>query len=462
MSAPKKAINLLRGWPSPSLLPAGLLSQAAQRILADPTVYTPVLQYGPDCGYGPLREGLACWLGRHYRVDPDPERISITGGASQNIACVLQTFTDPVLTRAVWIVAPCYYLGCAIFDDAGFQGRLKATPEDEEGIDLDALENKIRALEEQEKDLPKSEPFKDGRLGRKIYKHIIYVVPTCSNPSGKTMSLRRREGLVRLARKYDALVISDDVYDFLQWPTAPGAKLPPASDAPPEMRLPRLCDIDRAMDGADLKGFGNTISNGSFSKIAGPGVRTGWAEAFPALIEGLSMTGSTRSGGCPSQLSAAIISSLVNSGELESYIDSTTRPALQKRHGIMVDAIRQHVSPHGVRVRETSLLGSDIYGGYFIWFTLEDGLSAKLVADVAMEEENLIVGSGDIFEVHGDEDGARFDSEIRLCFSWVDEEDLIEGTKRLGEVLGRIRDNRQQYESRGPRQTDPDFVNSLK
>jgi DNA-binding transcriptional MocR family regulator len=32
------------------------------------------------------------------------------------------------------------------------------------------------------------------------------------------MTLRRRQEFVRLAREFDALIITDDVYDFLQWP----------------------------------------------------------------------------------------------------------------------------------------------------------------------------------------------------------------------------------------------------
>lgn len=147
-----KLINLIRGWPAPSLLASKLLSAAAQRVLSDPAILVPALQYGPDPGYEPLREALALWLGRHYGVKPDPERICISGGASQNLACILQSFTDPSYTRAVWMIAPCYHLACDIFDDAGFKGRLRAFPEDEEGIDLEELEANIRRLEEEEKD----------------------------------------------------------------------------------------------------------------------------------------------------------------------------------------------------------------------------------------------------------------------------------------------------------------------
>lgn len=60
----------------------------------------------------------------------------MTGGASQSIACILQGFTDPSFTRAVWVVAPTYFLAGPIFEDAGFygrDGRLRGFGEDGEG-----------------------------------------------------------------------------------------------------------------------------------------------------------------------------------------------------------------------------------------------------------------------------------------------------------------------------------------
>jgi DNA-binding transcriptional MocR family regulator len=120
------------------------------------------------------------------------------------------------------------------------------------------------------------------------------------------MTVSRREGLVRLARKYNALVICDDVYDFLQWPVVspprPGSSSPSAAPPPPEP-LPRLVDIDLALGPGpdDPHHFGHAISNGSFSKIVSPGMRTGWVEASPAFAFGLAQTGSTKSGGAPSR-----------------------------------------------------------------------------------------------------------------------------------------------------------------
>ena len=102
------------------------------------------------------------------------------------------------------------------------------------------------------------------------------------------MSLQRRQQLVRLAREYDACIIADDVYDMLQWPAATIGSQSSIEHA----HLPRIVDVDRTLDGGtDRKGadgFGNAVSNGSFSKIAGPGCRTGWVEGTSKFAWGSS------------------------------------------------------------------------------------------------------------------------------------------------------------------------------
>jgi DNA-binding transcriptional MocR family regulator len=104
------------------------------------------------------------------------------------------------------------------------------------------------------------------------------------------MTLRRREELVRVARSFDALIITDDVYDFLQWPSSLSASTLSLEKA----ILPRIVDVDRYLDGGaertSADGFGNVASNGSFSKIFGPGLRTGWVEGTEKLAYGVSQT----------------------------------------------------------------------------------------------------------------------------------------------------------------------------
>ena len=287
---------------------------------------------------------------------------------------------------------------------------------------------------------------------RKIYKHVIYVVPTYANPSGKTMSLRRRQGLVDLARKYDALVICDDVYDFLQWPVANAAAAPTTQNTPPASLplprlLPRLSDIDGRLGPSPHdppgKRFGHAVSNGSFSKLVAPGVRTGWVHGTPDLALGASQTGATRSGGAPSQLAAAMVERMLASGVLDRHLATATRPALQARHAAMVAAVRAELGWAGVTMLEDS--NSGLFGGYFVWLTLpEGGPTAAEVAEQAQAEENLVVAPGNVFQITADETEAgpamQFDRNIRLSFSWEDQEDMVEGVRRLGRVLRRMMD----------------------
>ena len=143
---PTDTVNLLRGWPASSILPSSQVSSCTRSLLAQESQAASILEYGPDLGFPPLRQSLAEWLSAHHGVHaPDPERICITGGASQNVARICQSFSDPGVTRCVWLVRPVYFLACGIFEDAGFAGRLKGVPEGEGGVDVAWLEKEMEA-----------------------------------------------------------------------------------------------------------------------------------------------------------------------------------------------------------------------------------------------------------------------------------------------------------------------------
>ena len=254
-------------------------------------------------------------------------------------------------------------------------------------------------------------------------------MPTFANPSGKTMSLGRRQQLVALARRHDALIVTDDVYDFLQWPSA-HANGAPAPDRGP---LPRLVDVDRDLPGAAADGFGNAVSNGSFSKIVGPGFRTGWAEGRVRLAHGLSQAGSSRSGGAPSQIAAAFVAEYLASGELQRAIADTLIPAYEARHRAMVGAIEKYLLPLDVRMPKVDQEG--VLGGFFVWIVLPDGLTADEVTVEAKGAENLTISPGTLFAVQGDESVVDLSGSVRLCFAWEDENAIQEGIQRLARVL---------------------------
>lgn len=246
------------------------------------------------------------------------------------------------------------------------------------------------------------------------------------------MSLRRRTELVHLARIYDALIICDDVYDILQWSLTDDP--PTKGGALPRTVAPRLCDIDLALGPSsnDPFHYGNTVSNGSFSKVVAPGMRTGWAEGTAMFIRSLSQAGATRSGGSPSQFGAMLMWKLLEGGHLDHHLDTITLPTLQRRCRRLLKEVRDHLMPLGVEMGP----GIDSrYGGYFIWLSLPANLSSAKIASSAESEENLIIGHGELFEVRGDEASAQFRNHIRLSFSWEPEDVIAEGIHRLSRVL---------------------------
>ncbi|KIV98850.1 uncharacterized protein PV09_09421 [Verruconis gallopava] len=443
-------INLQLGWPSPQLFPAAELNNASESVLTNPEIASQSLIYGPNRGYLPLRSHVAQWLGKTYYHDKsgvDEDRVCIAGGASQNLANILLRFTDSSYTRNIWMVEPTYFLACPIFEDCGFVGKLRGVPEDEEGIDISFLRDSLARVEGERAqlnghDAPRVKTAVAGY--EKIYKHVIYCVPTFSNPSGKTMSLRRRYELVNLAIEYDALVVSDDVYDFLWWPEK--KSLYPCHT---KVRLPpRLVDVNREID-PDSK-WGNTVSNGSFSKIVAPGVRVSWAEATPAFATWLANTGATWSGGNPAHLSSTFIEDLFSSGALEKHISQKLIPTYAARYYGMVDAIQKYLEPLGVQITtgrpfRANLVDSQdeviLAGGFFLSLTIPEGYaSAAVLAKAAIERYKLKFAYGKMFLIKGDDGSAKrslntFADSIRLCWAFHTEKQIEIGIKRLRDVL---------------------------
>lgn len=267
---------------------------------------------------------------------------------------------------------------------------------------------------------------------RKTYSHIIYTVPTFSNPSGKTMPLECRQRLVDMARKHDALIISDDIYDMLQWPASPASNAVHAT-AP----LPRLVDIDRSLPPlvSDPLAFGHALSNATFSKIVAPGVRTGWIDARPALVNAVASCASTYAGGCPSSLVATIITQLLRNGFLQRHISNTLIPTYKRRRELMVEAVEKYLEPVGVELTKISSAEHHLVGGYFLWIKLPNGLKSSEVSRKALEEENLVISPGVTFGVPGDGSKEDFEQFLRLSFSYDEQTNLVTGIERLGRVI---------------------------
>ena len=106
-----------------------------------------------------------------------------------------------------------------------------------------------------------------------------------------------------------------------------------------------------------------------------------------------------------------------------------------------MQAVQTHLIPLGFILPQTD---REVIGGYFTWLTLPTALkaSAKTLAKRCIEDANVIIAAGNIFEVPGDNEGdlTKFDRNVRFCWAAEEEDKLDEGVKRVGGVVRNLLD----------------------
>jgi len=373
--------NLLRegfvefafGDPDPALLPVGLVRDAADRALAARDA-AGALVYGPNLGPPALREWIVARAAAREGLDLAAGDVLVSGGNSQALGQVLTDLTRP--GDVVFVECPTYSLALGVIADHPVE--LRGVPLDDDGLDVDALEAAVR------------EARSDGRRPR-----LLYTVPTFHNPAGVSLSPERRARLLELAQREELVIAEDDVYRELVFE---GAAPPALRALDPEAPVVRL---------------------GSFAKTLAPGLRLGWIDAAPGLRERLMADGVLESGGCVSQFSASVVAALLQVGVYDAHV-AALRLAYASRRDALAGSLRQHL-PAGCRFMTPA-------GGFFLWVTLPDGLTASALLPVA-ERHRVGFAPGSRFCVDGD------DRSLRLAFSMYDEASLTEGGRRLGAAI---------------------------
>lgn len=426
-------INFFKGHPTKTLLPRAQLAEAFKQVLVgtdyldydnDP-LNQPPLTYGTDPGNYDVRKTIAKWSDRHFNITTpsDPNSINLTGGASYGIANILTSLTSPLVTERIFVVSPTYFLINFAFIDAGFENKITAVPETplaKYEIDLDYLESQLKKYSEGKPQPGENEinVYEDyaGRGLSKLYRFVIYLVPTYSNPGGLTYSLETRTKLIELARKYDLLIVSDDVYDNLNYGAGQEDK-----------KVLKFSAIDHSSLPSQFK-FGNTVSNSSFSKLIAPGLRVGWQEsASPALANQLATTGANKSGGTPSQLNSLVVANLIESGELDKIIKS-----FNVEYKLRADTLLKAVDEY-LPKKYTTIYGGQ--GGYFLWVEIKaPNVDIQEINKLLKQQYNVTIPDGSNFEVIGDEKGlSKYGS--RLCTALLTQEEIKQGIERWGQVI---------------------------
>jgi 2-aminoadipate transaminase len=373
--AKRDTLYLSVGIPDSATLPRAALNAAMQKVLAENGDAS--LRYGFGQGYYPLRSALATGYNRLHPCDITDEWYQLTNGSSGAIDQIVRSLIDP---GDVIITETPVYMG-TLRNFRGVGARVEAVPVDHEGMRIDALETKLASL---------------AAEGARV--KIVYTISSFQNPTGATLSLPRREALLELAARYGFLILDDEAYADLYYDAAP---------------LPSLLALSN--------GYG-VVSVGTFSKTVATGLRVGWISARPEFLSAFSRM---RFDMGQNQMALRMMANFMLSGALTGHLP-TIRSLYKDKMSTLADALEHEAGNHLSFARPN--------GGFYLWATLRDGLSARAVWRTAAQE-GVAVNPGHGF-LPGDPTGQEF---LRIAFAWTPPEQLAEAAHRIGIACARVR-----------------------
>lgn len=390
-----------------------------------------------------------------------PQSLLIVAGASHGLDVACAALTQPGDT--VVVETPTYFLASDVFRDR--QLNVVAVPgkgliinkhgddtKQHHSFDVGLFEAKLRA----------------GGLRPKL----VYLVPTHGNPRGGTLPFDDRKRLIRLAREFQFYVVADEVYHLLSWGT--GEDAPPKRFVEVEQILEREENRGRILtrgsfsssseheddpyaepvggDGEEKIDSSRVVSLGSFSKILAPGLRVGWIESSPALMDTIANRGFLSSGGCVSPLAFSIVAGVIASGDQRVWLENL-RNRYESSASALAKAVRLETKQTKWRLHTTSTKNTPT-GGYFAWLTLPETCDMAVFARHAKHErvaflpgKRCVAGASDDDVAERDDDDEEADCFlpnakqtscercVRLCFAYLEEADIVEGVERLARAV---------------------------
>jgi 2-aminoadipate transaminase len=374
-----EVISLAGGLPDTSTFAPELYAKLMSRVAAESTARA--LQYGPTEGMAAAAECIVEVMAAEGTV-VDPSDLIVTTGGQQVIDLVCKALVDPGDT--IIAEAPTYPGAVPTF--GAYQADVVQIEMDADGMPIDELERTLDRLHVQ------------GRRPK-----FIYTIPNFHNPAGVTMSLARRRRLIEVARERELLVLEDNPYGLLRYEG---------------QALPTLYSLD-ASDGSDGTSSDLVIYLGTFSKILSPGLRLGWAVAPRPVLEKLNL-GKQGADLCSSPVTQLFVAAYFKDRDWRIYLEQL-KQLYRRRRDVMLDALAEHFGARATWTRPQ--------GGLFIWATLEDDVDTT----------DLLARSQTVAFVPGRSaymDGRSGSTSMRLNFAGVPDEDIREGIRRIGAIMG--------------------------
>ncbi|MFA4641182.1 aminotransferase-like domain-containing protein [Pyrococcus kukulkanii] len=365
-------ISLAGGLPNPKTFPIDIIDKILDEVIREHA--DKALQYGTTKGFTPLRLAIAEWLRKRYDIPISKVDIMVTSGSQQALDLISRVFINP--GDIVVVEAPTYLAALQAF--SFYEPNYIQIPLDDEGMRTDLLEEKLRELKAE---------------GKKV--KLVYTVPTFQNPAGVTMSEDRRKHLLELASEYDFIIVEDDPYGELRYSGKP---------------VPKIKALDTE---------GRVFYLGTFSKILAPGFRLGWIAGEPHFIRKLEIAKQSVDL-CTNAFGQVVAWKYLEGGYLEDHIPKIIE-FYKPRRDAMLEALEEYM-PEGVKWTKPD-------GGMFVWVTLPEKIDTKLMLEKAVKRGVAYV-PGEAFYAYRD-----VKNTMRLNFTYVDEDKIREGVKRLAETI---------------------------
>lgn len=368
LTALPQMISFAGGLPATECLPVKEIREIAADILGGAGAIG-ALQYGLSEGVPEFREQLKYFLLDVGIKAQSIDNLFVVSGGQQGIDLMCKVFLDK--GDVVLVENPTYLAFLQIA--ATYEARVVGVDSDKQGLVLSDLEEKIKKYK------PK----------------FIYVVPTFSNPTGRSYTAENRKGIAYLADKYDVMVLEDDPYSRLRF----------TGDFIPALKSFDLSD--------------KVVYVTGFSKILSPGLRvavmTGGKDVIRKLV--IAKQGTDLHTASLSQLIAC---EYLKRGYLKPNIQKSL-PVYRTRKEAMTRALDEFMPEEFRR--------TDPEGGLFIWGEFSVPVDAGKCFDDAVKR-NVAYVPGTVFYADG-----KGQNTLRLNYSNADEEKIRRGVKALGEMF---------------------------
>ncbi|MBB6218532.1 DNA-binding transcriptional MocR family regulator [Anaerosolibacter carboniphilus] len=315
-------------------------------------------KYGPVQGDLSFRETAAQYL-KNKGIVTSAQNILVTSGAQQGISLIAHTFVGP--GDIVIMEAPTYPGAIDIFKSRG--ATILTVPVDTEGMRTDLLLS----------------------LCDKYSPKLIYTIPRFHNPTGYSMSQRRKIELLAIAHHNNCMIIEDDPWSEITYSTIKAKPL-------------------KSMDT-----LGHIIYLKSFSKIIGPGYRVCAMVAEGSILDRLIAAKANLDSGAPLLTQKAIIPFL-ESNAMVQYLRQLNL-TLSYRRDKMIKVLKAN-APTGVTWTIPE-------GGVVIWVTLPKHFDIDSLFYRSVADHNISFLPGTVCYANEPEF-----NHLRLCFSYLDEDEL--------------------------------------